>query len=155
MATRVEPHETRSSNRDGHRTSCPVGATPLVPAPLPPAAYAVIPPDFDSTLTQLLAALPATPTAEQVTARVTGGLPSPGVDSATGLRDLPPTVDATVSGADLGVSLWAPRNRQCLLGARIGGHVTVGRPSRVQMQPGELTCDPQTALVWFRTTKTP
>lgn len=138
-----------------HRTGCPAGATAVVPPPLPPAAHAVIPPDFETTLSQLLASLPATPTAEQITATVTTGLPPPGLDPDTGLRDLPPTIDATVRGADLGVSLWAPANRSCLFGARTGGHVTVGRPTRVQMQPGELPCDPETALSALGTTNTP
>ena len=49
-------------------------------------------------------------------------------------------------GADLGVALSEPDDRSCLLGARTGGKVLVWRPSRVQLQPGELSCDPGTAL---------
>jgi len=128
------------------RVGCPVGAAAIVPAPLPPQARAVIPQGFDGTLQQLMAALPASPSAADVNARVTGGLPAAQVDPNTGVRDLPPTVDAAVDGADIGVSVWARYGRECLLGARIRGEVKVGRPSRVQMEPSELSCDPQTAL---------
>ncbi len=137
------------------RISCPKGATAVVPAPVPPRAHAVIPQGFDSTLTGLLAALPATPTTEAVTARVTLGLPAPGVDPSTGLQDLLPTVESAMQGADLGVSLWAPFNRDCLLGARVGGQVKVGRPSRTRIEPGELSCDPQTALLLLGVATTP
>jgi hypothetical protein len=44
------------------------------------------------------------------------------------------------------VALWEPEDRGCLLGARIGGEVIVGRPGRVQLQPGEAGCDAQAAL---------
>ncbi len=52
---------------------------------------------------------------------------------------------AIPDGADIGVALWEPDTRDCLLGARIGGKVLVWRPSRVQLQPGELSCDPGAA----------
>jgi len=135
--------------------SCPVGATAVVPAPVPPQAQAVIPQNFDSTLTGLLAALPATPTAEEVAAAVQRGLPAPGVDPNTGIQDLQPTVKSVVNGTDLGISLRAPSTRDCLLGTRIGGKVQVGRPSRTRMEPGELSCDPQTALSLAGATTTP
>jgi hypothetical protein len=131
------------------RIECPAGATAIVPAPLPPEAQAVIPPGFDDTLAELLAALPAAPSAADITAAVTTALPVPGVDPTTGLRDLPPAIEATVDGADIGISLWAPSGRHCLLGARVDGRIGVGRPSRVQLQPGELSCEPQTALHLF------
>jgi hypothetical protein len=129
-----------------HRIDCRPGATAIVPDPLPVKPRAVIPHEFDSELLDLLAALPALPNAGDVRASVSGRLPELGFDPNSGLGNLPPTVDAAVRGADVGVSLWAPDDRDCLLGARIDGNVMVGRPSRVQMQPGELACDPQTAL---------
>jgi hypothetical protein len=131
------------------RIACPAGAAAIVPAPLPPQAHAEIPAGFDTRLTELLAALPPAPSAPDVAAVVTSGLTPPGVDPNTGLENLPPTVEAAVDGTDVGISLRAASGRGCLLGARVGGHVSVGRPSRVQMQPGELTCDPQTALHLF------
>ncbi|MGI8808443.1 MAG: hypothetical protein ACR2KK_11465 [Acidimicrobiales bacterium] len=128
------------------RVTCPTGAKAIVPAPLAPQPKVVIPAGFDTTLAELLAALPAAPSAEGVKVSVTGGLPAPGVDPSTGLRDMAPTVETAVSGADVGVSLREPPTRGCLLGARIGGEVTVWRLSRVQREPGELSCDPQTGL---------
>lgn len=128
------------------RTTCPAGAAAIVPPPLLPEPKVVIPAGFDHTLGNLLGALPAAPTAGDVRARVTGGLPAPAVDPETGLRDLPPTVETAVSGVDVGVSLREGNDGGCLLGARVGGVVMVWRPDRVQLQPGELSCDPQTAL---------
>lgn len=128
-----------------HRINCPKGATAIVPVPLAPQQRIVIPAGFDATLAKLLAATSPASSAGDVIASVTGGLPAPGVDRNTGLEDLSPTVEAAVSGRDVGVSL-REHDRSCLLGARIGGQVTVWRPSRVQMQPGELSCDPHTAL---------
>lgn len=100
-------------------------------------------------------ALPAVVAGDELRASVTRGLPVPGFDPNTGLQDLPPIVEAGVSGADVGISLWAPRDRDCLLGARIGGKVSVGRPSRTRMQPGELSCHPSTAISLFGATRTP
>jgi len=129
-----------------HRVDCPPGARAIVPDPLPAKPRAVIPEGFDSALRDLLATLPALPDAGDVRVSVSGRLPAPGIDPNSGLGNLPPTVEAAVSGADVGVSVWAPDDRDCLLGARTNGKVMVGRPSSVQMHPGELSCDPQTAL---------
>jgi hypothetical protein len=128
------------------RIDCPAGAEPIVPPPLAPVARVTLPSGFEGTLTETLAGLPAGPSAEEVVAAVASALPAPGADPNTGLTNLAPMVDATVVGSDVGVSLWAAIDRDCLLGARVDGQVSVGSPSRVQMQPGELTCDPQTAL---------
>ncbi|MEA2220095.1 MAG: hypothetical protein QOJ35_2721 [Solirubrobacteraceae bacterium] len=128
------------------RIACPEGARAIVPAALPAKPRRTIPAGLDATLSNVLGALPVSPTSDDVRARVASALPAPIVDAHTGLQDLPPTVATALSGADVGVALWEPEDRGCLLGARIGGHVTVGRPSRVQLQPGELSCDAETAL---------
>ena len=128
------------------RTTCPSGAVPVVPPPPAPRPVVAIPPGFDRTLAELLRSLPAESTAADVQGRVTSRLPVPAVDPETGLRGLPPTVDAAVDGRDVGVSLWAAAGRGCLLGARVAGEVVVWRPSRVQLQPGELSCTAQTAV---------
>jgi len=128
------------------RTSCPEGAKEIVPTTIPPRAKAVIPAGFDATLKTVLETLPATPTAAEVQALVARALPAPVLDPESGLRNLPPVFDTAVKGADVGISLRGPSNEDCLLGARVAGKVIAGRPSRIQMQPGELTCDPHTAL---------
>jgi hypothetical protein len=63
-----------------------------------------------------------------------------------GRRPLPPTPQVATDGADIGVALAAPDDHSCLLGARIDGKVLVWRPSRVQVQPSELSCAPRTTL---------
>jgi hypothetical protein len=129
------------------RIQCSRTATAIVPEPLPPQPRVAIPARFAGRLAKLLAAQPATPSARDVRARVVRDLPARRVDAQTGLRDVPPVVGAAVvSGDDIGVSLADPAGRRCLLGARVDAHVTVWRPTRIQLQPGELTCDPQTAL---------
>jgi hypothetical protein len=129
-----------------HRTSCPEGAKEIVPTPIPPTAKAVIPAGFDAMLKKVLETLPAAPAAVEVKALVARALPAPVLDPESGLRNLPPAFDTAVEGADVGISLRGFSNEDCLLGARVAGKVIAGRPSRIQMQPGELTCDPQTAL---------
>jgi len=128
------------------RIDCPRKATAIVAAPLPARPRVAIPARFEGRLAKLLAALPARPRARDLRARVVRALPAPGVDPHTGLRDLPPVAGAAVSGVDVGVSHGDPVGRRCLLGARVGAHVTVWRPTRIQLQPGELSCDPATAL---------
>jgi hypothetical protein len=128
------------------RVTCPQGATEIVPTPIPPKPKAVTPAGFDTTLEKILTSLPATPTATDVRTRVTRALPAPALDPGTGLRNLQPTVDTAVIGSDVGVSLRASSAGDCLLGARVDGQATSWQPTRDQMQPGELTCDPQTAL---------
>ena len=128
------------------RTTCPEGAKEIVPTPIPPKPKAVTPAGFDAKLTKILGALPDLPTAADLMARVTLALPAPLLDPSSGLRNLPPTIDTAVIGADVGVSVRASSAQDCLLGARVAGKVMAWRPTQVQMQPGELTCDPQTAL---------
>lgn len=129
-----------------HRTSCPEGAKEIVPTSIPPRAKAVIPAGFDDILKKVLKTLPAAPTAADGKALVARALPAPVLDPESGLRNLPPAFDTAVRGTDVGISLRGFSNEDCLLGARVAGKVIAGRPTRIQLQPGELTCDPQTAL---------
>lgn len=129
-----------------HRISCPEGAKEIVPTPIPPRPKAVIPAGFEDPLKKVLETLPAAPTAAEVKALVARALPVPVLDPESGLRNLPPAFDTAVKGTDVGISLQGDSNEDCLLGARVAGKVIAGRPSRIQLQPGELTCDPQTAL---------
>lgn len=128
------------------RADCPEGAAAIVPPPLSPQPRIAIPAGFDGLLADLLAASPEAPSAQGVAASVTEGMPAPGIDPNSGLGDLAPAVRTAVDGSDVGVALWEPDTRNCLLGAHVDGVVTVWRPTREQMQAGELSCDPQTAL---------
>lgn len=136
------------------RVRCRPGATPIVPATLTPQPRVVLPQGFEGTLIELLAGLPEAPSAGDVTASVTGGLPTFGVDPNTGLQDQAPPVDAAVKGADVGVSLWAPDSGSCLLGARLAGQVTVWQPTRPSLHAGDLPpCDAQSALQLYGATQ--
>jgi hypothetical protein len=117
---------------------CP-DRSPVTPPPLPrdevPAA------DADA-LKAILAGLPPAPTAAEVTAAL-AALPAPPVDPTTKLAGVPPTVTSTVKGTDVGVALRGGDSvygYDCVFGLRQGGKVSVWAPTRVQVQPGELSC---------------
>jgi hypothetical protein len=123
------------------RIACPPGATPITPPPAEPEPEIAIPDGADELLEKVLTGASRPPDAEAIHAALVEGL---GRAGAAGSE--PPLPQVAVDGADVGVALWEPDGRGCLLGARVGGQVLVWRPSRVQLQPGELSCDPQTAL---------
>ena len=123
------------------RIACPPGATPVTPPTAAPKPRIAIPDGADELLERVLTGASRPPDAEKVHAALVEGL---GRAAAAGSG--PPLPQVAVDGADVGVALWEPDGRVCLLGARVGGQVLVWRPSRVQLQPGELSCDPQTAL---------
>lgn len=118
------------------RRTCPVGARAVTvpPAPLTPQ----VPVGSDAALRSVLGRLPSGSTAKQVASAVRRGLP------AAAPRTLDPEVGAVLDGRRVGVSVRGVDD--CLLGVRREAGVLVWRPSRVQVQPGELSCDPLTAL---------
>lgn len=121
------------------RIRCPEDPAPaaIPPAP-PPAPVAEVPTRAPRVVRAELEALSgraADPTA--VRAALDAALPTPG-------GALPPEVQVAAEGDDLGVSVRGEDD--CLLGVRLAGEVEVWSPSPVQLQPGELTCDPWTAL---------
>ena len=123
------------------RIACLPGVTPVTPPTAAPKPRIAIPDGADELLERVLTGASRPPDAEKVHAALVEGL---GRAAAAGSG--PPLPQVAVDGADVGVALWEPDGRVCLLGARVGGQVLVWRPSRVQLQPGELSCDPQTAL---------
>jgi hypothetical protein len=58
-----------------------------------------------------------------------------------------PNVAAAVTGADVAVAIRLKDGDtiHCLFGTRLAGAVTTWHPSHKQVQPGESSCDPQTA----------
>ena len=123
------------------RMACPRGATPITPPTVEPEPEIVIPDGADELVEKVLTSASRPPDAEKVHAAVVEGL----AKAAAAGRE-PPLPHVAVDGADVGVALWEPNGGGCLLGARVDGQVLVWRPSRVQLQPGELSCDPGTAL---------
>jgi len=120
------------------RTGCPGDATPVEIPALPSGGPRIeIPAGADRVLRAELHRQPTASQAAQVESNIVAALP---VDA----HAQPPDVDAAVDGADIGVSIRGEDD--CLLGSRAAGEVEVWSPSAVQLQPGELTCDPGTAL---------
>ena len=128
------------------RIGCPKDAAPITPPPAEPGAGTVIPDGADELVERLLTGAPRQPRAEQVRAAVSEGLRRAAAAAPAGREGVPPPPQVAADGTDIGVALFEPDSRGCLLGARADGQVLVWRPSRVQVQPGELRCDPGTAL---------
>jgi hypothetical protein len=114
------------------RRSCPPGATPVALPPPPPVME--IPAGADAVVRSVLRRR----SSSAVDAVVRRRLPGPAHGT------LAPEVRVAARGGDLGVSVRGEDG--CLLGSRVGGTVLVWRPSAVRVQPGELSCDPTTAL---------
>jgi hypothetical protein len=123
------------------RMTCPRDATPVMPPTTQPTPEVAIPDGAEEVVEQVLTAAAPAPHADAVGGALAAAL---GRASSPGRRL--PTPQVAVDGADIGVALAAPDTRRCLLGARVDGKVLVWRPSRVQLQPGELSCAPETAL---------
>jgi hypothetical protein len=128
------------------RMVCPRDATPVTPPPTQPTPQIAIPDGADEVVEQVLTAAAPTPRAEAIRGALTEALGRASGDAPPGRRPLPPTPQVATDGANVGVALAVPDDHSCLLGARIDGKVLVWRPSRVQVQPGELSCAPGTAL---------
>ena len=127
---------------------CPANPTPVVPAPEPTTPDVQIPAGAEELVERLLTGASRAPRASELRAQLEAGLgnAAAGAGAGPGQAPLLPEPQVATRGADIGVALFEPDDRSCLLGARTGGKVVVWRPSRVQLQPGELSCDPGTAL---------
>lgn len=128
------------------RMVCPQNASPVTPPPTQSTPQIAIPDGVDEVVEQVLTAATPTPRAEAIRGALAEALSRASPDTLPGGRPLPPTPQVATDGTSIGVALAAPDNHSCLLGARIDGKVLVWRPSRVQVQPGELSCAPGTAL---------
>jgi hypothetical protein len=128
------------------RTGCPPNPVPVMPATTAPKPVVTIPEGSDAVVKQVLQDAPPAPDAQSIRGRLVDALPGAGTNPVTGLTDVVATPEVATRGGDIGVALFGPESRSCLLGARVGGEALVWRPSRIQVQPGELSCDPQTAL---------
>ena len=128
------------------RMVCPQHASPVTPPPTQTTPPIVIPDGADEVVEQVLTTATPTPRAEAIRGALAEALNRASPDTLPGRRPLLPTPQVATDGANIGVALAAPDNHSCLLGARIDGKVLVWRPSRVQVQPGELSCAPGTAL---------
>jgi hypothetical protein len=121
------------------RTRCPDDPSAVHIPALPPEAPRIeIPDDADRVLHTQLRRLAPIPETDRLEADLVAALTED--SGAAGSPD----VDASQDGTDIGVSVSGDNG--CLLGARTAGKVEVWRPSAVQLQPGELSCDPDTAL---------
>jgi hypothetical protein len=121
------------------RVDCPPDAEPVVVPPAP--AQPEVPTGADRAVGLALRRAGAAPVRDALLAdierRVSALITDPG-------KSLPPDVTVTVQGSDLAVALTG--DGDCLLGRRVAGRVQVWYPPAVTVQPGELSCSPETAL---------
>lgn len=71
------------------------------------------------------------------------------MDPETGLANVPPQVFVRVRGADVGVALFARtgvESKDCMMGHRLGGVVTVWSLNWRDLGPREASCDGDAAL---------
>lgn len=126
--------------------ACDPEAQPVeIPPAPPPEPLPDVPVGADAVVRSHLQRLGARPDVAGLESGLVAALPArPGA--------LSPVVEVRASGPDVGVALRGEGD--CLLGARVAGKVEVWRPSDVQVQPGELSCDGATALARLGQTPT-
>ena len=127
------------------RVECPPVSRAITPEPIEPTPRLVIPDGADEAVRRTLSGFPSAVTTAEVVDALTAALPGLEPDPESGITDIPVTPEVVVAGSDIGVAMRADAG-SCLFGARTGGEVDVWYPSRDEVQPGELTCDPETAL---------
>lgn len=121
------------------RVDCPPNSAP---ASVPPApAVPDVPVGADKVVHQALTRAATPPVVEQIRADILRGL-TPLITDPT--ATLPPEVGVSADGDDVGLALVG--DGDCVLGRRIAGSVEVWYPPSVTVQPGELSCSPETAL---------
>jgi hypothetical protein len=114
------------------RRPCPPTATPVALPPPPPVME--IPVGADAVVRSVLRRT----STDDIEASLRRALPSPGAHA------LPP--DVRVGSRDGGVGVALRGHGTCLLGLRADSKVLVWHLSPTQAAPGELSCDPATAL---------
>lgn len=116
-------------------------STPGV-APPPDTREIVVPaPNAEEAATEVLAGLPEDPgPADAIVAAITERLAAP-----TGVREVAAPPTAVVRGSDVGVAMG--RAEDCVLVKREDGVVTRVVVAPVRLQPGELGCSAETALL--------
>lgn len=126
------------ATHDPEPIDCPADAEPVDLPPVPPAApVAEVAEGSDDVLRQVLRSLGDRLEVVALQQRLEARLPT--------ARDaLPPEVLVASDGTTVGVAVRGEGD--CLLGLRTRDRVSIWRPADVQLQPGELTCDVQTAL---------
>jgi hypothetical protein len=121
------------------RITCPADSTPVSVPPAPAMPH--VPIGADRVVRRALRQAAIPPVAEDVRAEIDRDLAALVTDPAT---SLPPGVRVTADGGDVGLALTG--DGDCLLARRIGRSVEVWYPPRITVQPGELSCSPETAL---------
>lgn len=116
-------------------------STPGV-APPPDTREILVPaPNAEAAATEVLAGLPEDPgPADALVAAITERLAAP-----TGVREVAAPPTAVVRGSDVGVAMG--RAEDCVLVKREDGVVTRVVVAPVRLQPGELGCTAETALL--------
>ena len=118
---------------------CPADAR-RIPPPVDTRPIMVVPEGTEALVVEILANAPEAASAERIVAEVTERMPQP-----TGDREFAFDAHAVVTGADIGFAMGVPDD--CLLVKRSAGVVEVLNVPSILLEPGELGCRPETALL--------
>jgi len=118
---------------------CPPGAA-RIPPPADTRPVYVVPDGAEALVVEVLTNAPSPASADDIVAEVVARMPQP-----TGEREVAFEPRATVVGNDIGVAMGDVDD--CLLVKRDADGVQVLYVPRVLLQPGELGCSPDTALL--------
>lgn len=121
---------------------CPVGATPVVP-PMDTSIKYVVAANAEEAATRVLSEVTsdANLDSNDITAKILALLDVP---DGKYEQLAPPTV--VVVDGNVGVAMGY-RARECVLVARVDDVVSRVRPAPIKLEPGELGCRPETALM--------
>ncbi len=118
---------------------CPPDAR-RIPPPVDTRPIAVVPDGTEALVVEILANAPDAASADSIVAEVTERMPQP-----TGDREVAFDAHAVVAGGDIGFAMGDADD--CLLVRRSAEGVEVLYVPSILLQPGELGCDPETALL--------
>ncbi|WP_217180656.1 hypothetical protein [Streptomyces sp. AC495_CC817] len=138
--TTADPTRWDDDEAVAHPIACPADAGPIDP-PVDERAVPVVPEGAEEVVLDVLRNAGPDATAEQVVAAVLERMPSP-----TGEREVPFDPAALVRDGEIGVAMGDADD--CLLAVRrANGEVETLDVPRVLLQPGELGCSADTALM--------
>ncbi|MFF2389563.1 hypothetical protein [Agromyces sp. NPDC058104] len=135
----VVPDPTASDAAVAHDLDCPPDAQPIDP-PVDTDPVFVVPEGTEALVVELLTAAPANATADDIVAEVTERMPRP-----TGPYDVAFEPAVVVVDGEIGFAMGS--GHSCLLVKRTAAGVEVVHAPSILLEPGELGCRPETALL--------
>jgi hypothetical protein len=134
----TEPGDWSDDAAVARDIECPADAHPIAP-PVGTRAIHVVPEGIEALVVEVLTNAPLAASADEIVAQVSERMPQP-----TGEREVAFEAEAAVVDGEIGFAMGDADD--CLLVKRNGDGVEVLHVPEILLQPGELGCDPDTAL---------